>query len=665
MRYFVVSLFLLTSLLQAGVTGLKAEFRKGKTFVTWKEISDTTVQYKIFRSSTPILTVAGLNPVAAIPSKSGFDKRYGFYHIITDSGAPLDTGTGLFVYTPKVNGNFYYAVTVTYGSVDSTGIVAGENATTVAAPEEFWKWPAGVMRSHTTPYSEFWMFYYWMDYDDWPHNYDYYGDLFQVSLINTKRGQKNLPIYTGLHGYSGVDAYNQPSGYVDFGYSLNLKDNSVPGEDVNHTWWYGVSNNYQKHPFQKGDTIIDYTAMRYVNYLHAVKQDKRFSIDTTRVYLGGQSMGGGGTLLIGCHYPGLFAAFAPTIGRMNYPESMFAERWGAVTLGLTARNGVQIYKWNNVGWILEYMRHVEMAPVIDMSGSKDNLHPFYTHSYFFDVMQKHHQGVWGRWLNIGHENGQYGRTVPGGGMLRFKLNEMFPAFSNATVGNSNYGKVTQSDSFNIAIAPTNFVCDSAGWMNCQIDWSSSLHRLSYAGDSLIDSNDSLRILFTSTLLDTPAVPIESLRVDITPRRLQKFKGFPGALIDWKNIDVATNTVIESGRIAADSLSIMTVPQFLVKKTGNRLLMTKAGGTDTEKNGAAKIAIICAAPNPFTPEVTISVSGQTNGTVKVRDISGRLIETIMLKGGKAAWKAEGLPSGIYFAEWNSGNKVQRIRLVLSR
>jgi hypothetical protein len=369
-----------------------------------------------------------------------------------------------------------------------------------------------------------------------------------------------------------------------------------------------------------------------------------------------------------CHYPGLFAAFAPVIGRMNYPEKSFDHRWGSVSLGLTARNGIQIYKWNNVGWILENMRHIEMAPVVDLCGAKDGTHPFYTHSYFYHLMQKNKQAVWGKWANIGHSSGPYGNSIPGG-VYRFRRNEMFPAFANASHGNSNYGHMLPADSFNIPEVDANFRFDSLGALNCQFDWSSSLRRLSFPGDSLVDSPESLRVLFVTSTYEymVDSIRVDSARVDITPRRLQQFKINPFDKINWKNINVNSGNVVESGSVTADSFGLATIPQFLITSSANRMILEKGDNTSiVKKSGIAATISFSAYPNPFTPMVELKIDGQAAmGSINIRDVNGRIIDNVLLKSGKAVWSGGKKASGIYFAEWNDGEKVHRLKLMYMR
>lgn len=629
-RLPILLMILSVTAIYAIPTNLKAECRKGQTFITWGEIPDTAASYRVYRSSAPITSLAGLSAVGTIPFNSAYDARYNLWHVIVDSAAPLDSGTGLLVLTPKADRSTYYAVTSVRGGSENDSIVAGVNSLLTPVSERFRQWPGSVLRSYTAPYSKFWTFEYWMDYEDWPHLYNSYGDYYTITYnANIPKTMKVFPLLIFLHGYGGVDQWEFPStGGSTSGLGMGIKDNCVPGAAINHTWWLGFSNNYGLHPLQKGDTIVDWTSMRLVRYTHAVMEDPRFVIDTNRIYLSGQSMGGGGTILIGSHYPGLFAALNPLIARVHYPEANFSERWGTYALGLPYRNGIHIYKWNNICWILDHLRGIEMAPIVDNCGSQDGLHPFFTHSWFYDVMQRNRQGLWAKWLNIGHEGAAYGTSVPGD-WTRFRRNEMFPAFSNATAGNGNYGKVTQADTFNIPVKPAGYASDSAGTLNCQFDWSSSLHRLSLPGDSLIDSPDTLMITFKGLL--------PGLRADVTPRRLQRFTVQSNRAYRWRNISVPTSGLVDSGTVTADSIGLVTVPGFRMDTTGNRLVLFAAPGMAANRPSLRGNPVALLSSNPFHPGVRITIPvGFEKSRVDIFDVRGSLVRDLRPDGPIAAW-----------------------------
>jgi len=63
-------------------------------------------------------------------------------------------------------------------------------------------------------------------------------------------------------------------------------------------------------------------------------------------------------------------------------------------------------------------------------------------------------------------------------------------------------------------------------------------------------------------------------VAVTPRRFQQFKVIPGTLYDWENMDIASGKVIASGTIQAGAEGTLLVEKFLVKPTGNKLVIKK-------------------------------------------------------------------------------------------
>ncbi len=78
----------------------------------------------------------------------------------------------------------------------------------------------------------------------------------------------------------------------------------------------------------------------------------------------------------------------------------------------------------------------------------------------------------------------------------------------------------------------------------------------------------------------------------------------------------------------------------------------------------------AYPNPFNPTATITfdVPELQNVSVKIFNITGQLIETLIngnIESGKheVIWDAGNLPSGIYFVQLKSGEKTITQKLTL--
>ncbi len=77
----------------------------------------------------------------------------------------------------------------------------------------------------------------------------------------------------------------------------------------------------------------------------------------------------------------------------------------------------------------------------------------------------------------------------------------------------------------------------------------------------------------------PPSRVHTGAVDVTPRRLQRFKVARGKKYQWRNVRVSTGEVLQAGVIAPDEKGLLTVPQFFVDKDvlGNKLVITPAGG----------------------------------------------------------------------------------------
>jgi pimeloyl-ACP methyl ester carboxylesterase len=660
---------------QAAVTNLQATFRAGKTFITWTQEAGTGKTYNLYRSISPITNVTSLTPLVNVPDSSSYDKRYGLYHVIEDTGRPLSAATGLFVYTPHDTVTAYYAVTVLTGGTEDKSIVAGQNSLSSGVHEEYWKHPLGVMRkppfTSTCQTCGSYYFFYWMDYFDWPNKRDYYGDWYYVIYYPDVIGAKNVPVVTYYHGWSGSTLTGLPSVQAQAGViRLCVQDNYIAPEG--HDWWYGVSNHYGEHAPATGDTIVDYTEERILAYLQALAHDSRFSVDTNRFYLIGGSMGGMGTAEMAFHHPDIFAAHAPYIPFLSiadhteFPQIAswdFPLYYGHYSQGLTARNSINIYKWMNPTWVASHNVNVCYPPIVTYSGSIDGTCPPYWQANFLSGLNKTRHGIWAQWIKVGHTmSGNWSEGVPGD-IYRFKRGELFPAFSNATQ-NDNYGHVDSVSEFGAPYLPADFVMDTAGAVNGYIDWTSSLHKMGLAQDSLIDCADSIVMTLKSDRANT--------RADITPRRIQRFAIASGNAYHWTNRAVSGWALVDSGTVTADTFGLITIPQFAISGTGNRLVITRSNGAATEVSTANPGGLNLAAyPNPSSSKILFQVRGTAFGSavlLKVYDAKGRLVFRRNVGASKDGNGAAALiwngcdgrgiaaPSGVYIARLECGGKA---------
>jgi pimeloyl-ACP methyl ester carboxylesterase len=545
----------------SAVTELQAEFRKGKTYITFQEEGGAGKRYNIYRATGPIASISGLTPLVTLHDSTnrGFVKTAAneyttFPLIITELGSPLSDNTGLFVYTPKENRQAYYAVTpVDPSNGENATITPGANALVSPVAEEYWPWPQGVLRAEEDVWgNKAYRYYYWMDYFDWPNDLEYYGNFFVIGVHQSVLSATDIPVRVELRAY-GTNNYGEPgANFFQDMIRLNVKD-------PEQTWWYGKYND-------------NYTERRIVSYLHAMIENPLFAIDTNRIYVSGNSMGGGGGLLMALRHPELFAAAQFSNAGPVYHDTSDHSYLNLSNLKYpgTSRQALESYVVNN---------QLPLTPILDFWGSQDGADYGQTgHAALYSVLCRAGQFFTGRWFDQAHRApppGALDNMVPGE-WFRFVKNELIPAFAYSTA-DDNYGTF-EGGPF-----------DAAGEANTYIDWTSSRHDMGLPNDDLIDKPDTIAITMKSSRSGT--------RADVCPRRIQNFLLNPGDTVAWKNINVTSGTVVNSGMCVADANGIVVVKQFSISTSGNKLVMTttrdfgflsvhvKDGATQTPLPGA--------------------------------------------------------------------------------
>lgn len=125
---------------------------------------------------------------------------------------------------------------------------------------------------------------------------------------------KKWPLVVNLHGYYGA---NPP--YVNW-WSIDSRHMDLvdrhPVIDI--------------EPHGRGNT--SYTGMGENDILKCIELAKKtFNVDEDRIYLKGESMGGGGTWYVGTRHPDIFAAIAPVYGGWDYHVNMTEEQISKLT----------------------------------------------------------------------------------------------------------------------------------------------------------------------------------------------------------------------------------------------------------------------------------------------------------------------------------------------
>jgi hypothetical protein len=96
------------------------------------------------------------------------------------------------------------------------------------------------------------------------------------------------------------------------------------------------------------------------------------------------------------------------------------------------------------------------------------------------------------------------------------------------------------------------------------------------------------------------------------------------------------------------------------------------GIESETLFPDKMTLYPSFPNPFNPTTTIRFFVETMDATSLRiyDINGRFVKTLLngeiISGeNKVVWNASTQPSGVYFIQLVSGNKVQTQKLILMK
>ena len=552
--------------------------------------------------------------------------RYTERFIYNRGAHPLEQGTGALVWTlapedfaGQASGVGYYAVTYT----PKGGSETFSAAYTSPAVEEAVGYPEPLEISFTPgihPGDGAHFYLQYMDLRHWnatfhaPNNTnEYYGfDPQQPDLANALAyvydygvfeptpalcGGKvpdTLPVMVFLHGwrdnrYPTMRDYPYP--YCAYG---------VYPVDQTQTWYFGFARDHDfrtNTPIQAGDVIENYTEQRV---LRMVADLMRYppgepKVDPQRVYLFGHSMGGTGALAFAERYPNVFAAtysgqpvtdFYPGPGiDVNWPQDA-SLKWGAPALNLPIYiaapndwaahlqkyNGASVYEWQNLRSAFDQHAKInrtgdEMAPFGIDHGTIDEAVRFPTQGQpVYPLLVRSGRAWAGGIVEAVHTWSVFGWPLPNLAkqadvpFWNFQVirDETVPGLSNLS-GNDP----------NPPTGPTVY--------NQTILWSASWNAWDGAP---VDQPERWQMSFCAVEVgsqqcggaaDLSAVATAS--VDITPRRLQRFRVTPGQKYQWENRAVSatgSGSLLASGTVTAGANGLLTIPGVQIPPGGSRL-----------------------------------------------------------------------------------------------
>ena len=558
------------------VSGLKAEFRQGQVFLTWREppgehggtfnvyLGDSRIRRRNLEKTVRLAERIEAHSARdwwqdsltyfsrAVTSPAGF--------LIREGGEPLDPAGGLFVHTVREGepAQAWYAVTMTVGGVENRDIMRGMN--TLEEP----------LSQKPMPIQPIWL-----------------GDPADKPEPGAAAG---LPAMFSLHGRGGSEPVtwlvfgDREMGWregLPFKFQTVMKekylriaptDRTWVGRTLSESWdardhfspaidtfWYGYNDHIYDRQLMDTGTPVNYTE-RKNRWILAWAQSY-FRPDSQRVVLEGGSMGGCGGLSWGLRHPELFSAVMAAVPLVGY----FGADWGGSEKRLTAvcgpldRNdseGVILRERMDSRSVLQEAEEkgLDLPFLVISNARRDGSIPWRPNPRYYRALNESRQGFMAAWDNLTHadcmDNADpwFKKWMDPQTLFYFSLGESFPAFSNYSL-DSDPGEGDSSQG------------DLIGYRNFGLEWK-----------DLTDepSEYALTVFLAAGKPKLPAI------VDITPRRVQRFALKPDEEIVLIEQSLEGKELLRK-KARADHTGHVTFYKFmLLSKQGNRLVIRKTG-----------------------------------------------------------------------------------------
>jgi len=523
---------------------------------------------------------------------------------VTDGGEPAAWGTGIYAHNPAEAGRAWYAVTVAIGGEEDLDQLDAGNTSadpvdeTVGLGEPVFQWmeqPKEWMYRQG-PLSRL----IYTRWESWPHcsvpstPIDYLvamGDEPPPATLPKEtwnRAWRIEPAPVGLHLHCWGGSLNGGYGwwyYAQRGGVL-IASNQIP-----YDWWTGYHERRGTAKTFGDGQVQPFSMMRMFGFLdwaarqwqEAPEPQRRHwrKLDLARVFTAGNSMGGSGAPMmavrhgdrvawcmawVGVHVPELSPQF-----RGSY-EGCYGPRNGAITMpdGKTSP-----WDWFSDVWWLRNNIKAETGLIMASNGKDDGGIGWKQAWEFARALQETRRPHVFNWAMSGHGT----RTLFGPNFdWDVRTDQSLPAFANCTLDGSLGTGILKTkeemdaekkrleqeavkagkDPKKVRVCPTDG--DPEGALNAHLAWQT---------DDVVDTAEAWEM----TVILKDSAPKDSCRVDLTPRRLQKFRTPVGAKFQYTVADPAAGKVLAGGSEAADQYDLVTLKQIPLVKGKNRVRLT--------------------------------------------------------------------------------------------
>lgn len=655
----------------AVATGVLARHHDGQTFVTWDDRAGTGWTYRVY--SLDHEPAGAFEPRMArfhgeVGDSSGHHRRLSVLlgspqTFRTDSAAaPLAVGRGLFVVTVGEAGTRWYVVTADSTTSPDTSLATLPEGSWSVAAESTGRVRPVWQRSITSPVGT--VYVLWGSHEDSRSMPALANRPSYPLMMGVRRGVVGGPLIVNGHGRGG-SFINSLSGAGLAGESIIAPDDYLQTVDQG-SWYFGYHENYDVDggpnlPPVAG-TVVDYGERRVRALLDWSKAE--LGHDPARVYALGASMGGTFAVFMAWHYPDLFAAgsamvpklsFARSADELYYTRLSYDRLWGSVNLSLPCTNGRPTYEW------LDPMRLARLdpargaAPIQAFIGRMDDFTGWaekVTYLRLADSLRLGGVFHWDRRVHGGSSTAAWSPSHDPSYLHRFRLNRSYPAFSRCSAA-SALGNGSRTDG------------DSVGTLHAMVDFDTSLV------DTPGGWQVTLRTRTLATRWGTIPAP-ESLSVDVTPRRLQRFDLRPWSTYPWRVVRTSDGAELRSGWSGTDEWGLLTVPGVKVMRTGSRLEVfpptTDARGPERAKDQAPRLHL-ATGPRRAGESFGVVWRGRGAARVELLDVTGRR-RALLFTGepdvsGHTLQLPRDLDAGVYWLRAAQSGQVVTARAVVLR
>ena len=588
-KFLVIILFCLST---RAITNLNVWCRNGQIWLVWEEMGADPFAYDVYFSHTPITNILQADFAGSIfPDECKAYRLKETYNPSitwtipgkTNNNYRLSPSERLFVFTPHIETNYYFAV-VEYNDTNITSGSTTGPIKSVFQPIQCYVQAAGILTSGY-PFTIYAFFVDGRsDYNSGLTNYpvmanEYGNGVGQLFALYEPVGGApagDVPTIFALHGWGGnYSNWEPPLANHDIDLQITnsyiaAADDAVLmfrgaslGVDVQYTWWFGYWEKWNRFiPVPAGTLppddaiIVDYT-FRKIKFMQDWLIENKNADPEKQAIIGG-SMGGSGAIIISKSFADSFAAatsFCPPVNEGPDSNTYMACYFGSYDQNLTTSLGYVVADVYNPD-METTTSGVDMPITRLVHGTEDTnigwLDKQETYRQLDASRRGHHiywdertHSDWGgcHWTGSERFTAEY--------LTRYRVNQSFPAVSNEKPRKDPGDGTTGS-------------YDPWGTWGGYFDWNT---------DNILDETnlwEATMFLVSASSFGNDVPDFDSYIADISIRRPQKFLPAADEELNWSLVRLNDSQIMDSGEFIVLSNNLVTVTNLTLYKEPCRL-----------------------------------------------------------------------------------------------